>query len=100
MTSGDDLNLEFIAAQQPDLIIGGGPGWPGQQTIKNYDKLAAVAPTALVPSDLAKWPWRPSTCWPSVSRSDRAAPRHHDHPVRRNPAGGVITFRWVHECSA
>ncbi|MBC7300499.1 MAG: ABC transporter substrate-binding protein [Nocardia sp.] len=53
--SGDDLNLEFIAAQRPDLIIGGGPGWPGQQTIKNYDKLAAVAPTALVPSDLANW---------------------------------------------
>ncbi|MGW6425312.1 ABC transporter substrate-binding protein [Nocardia sp. NPDC055053] len=53
--SGDDLNLEFIAAQKPDLIIGGGPGWPGQQTIKNYDKLAAVAPTALVASDLANW---------------------------------------------
>ncbi|WP_316573657.1 ABC transporter substrate-binding protein [Nocardia canadensis] len=53
--SGDDLNLEFIAAQQPDLIIGGGPGWPGQQTIKNYDKLAAVAPTALVASNLANW---------------------------------------------
>ncbi|MFC4125054.1 ABC transporter substrate-binding protein [Nocardia rhizosphaerae] len=53
--SGDDLNLEFIAAQRPDLIIGGGPGWPGQQTIKNYDKLTAIAPTALVPSDAANW---------------------------------------------
>lgn len=53
--SGDDLNLEFIAAQRPDLIIGGGPGYPGQQTIKNYDKLTAVAPTALVPSDATKW---------------------------------------------
>ncbi|WP_446224583.1 ABC transporter substrate-binding protein [Nocardia sp. IBHARD005] len=53
--SGDDLNLEFIAAQRPDLIIGGGPGYPGLQTIKNYDKLAAVAPTALVASDAANW---------------------------------------------
>ncbi|MFD4355398.1 ABC transporter substrate-binding protein [Nocardia sp. NPDC058518] len=53
--SGDDLNLEFIAAQRPDLIIGGGPGYPGQQTIKNYDKLTAVAPTALVASDATNW---------------------------------------------
>ncbi|MDO3647084.1 ABC transporter substrate-binding protein [Nocardia mangyaensis] len=71
VTSGDDLNLEFIAAQQPDLIIGGGPGWPGQQTIKNYDKLAAVAPTALVPSDLAKWEDQLTTVADFVNRPEK-----------------------------
>ncbi|MFB8279016.1 ABC transporter substrate-binding protein [Nocardia colli] len=53
--SGDNMNLEFIAAQQPDLIIGGGPGYPGQQSIDNYDKLTAIAPTALVPSNATDW---------------------------------------------
>ncbi|MBL1074668.1 ABC transporter substrate-binding protein [Nocardia sp. 2] len=53
--SGDDMNLEFIAAQQPDLIIGGGPGYPGQQSINNYDKLTAIAPTALVASNAINW---------------------------------------------
>lgn len=53
--SGDDLNLEFIAAQRPDLIIGGGPGYPGKQSIDNYDKLTEIAPTALVPSDSIEW---------------------------------------------
>lgn len=53
--SGDSINLEFIAAQRPDLIIGGGPGYPGQQSIDGYDKLTAIAPTALVPSNSANW---------------------------------------------
>ncbi|MFE1595825.1 ABC transporter substrate-binding protein [Nocardia sp. NPDC058705] len=69
--SGDDLNLEFIASQQPDLIIGGGPGWPGQQTIKNYDKLAAVAPTALVPSNLANWQDQLKSVADFVNRPDK-----------------------------
>ncbi|MFD6157654.1 ABC transporter substrate-binding protein [Nocardia sp. NPDC060256] len=53
--SGDSINMEFIAAQQPDLIIGGGPGFPGQQSINDYDKLTAIAPTALVPSNFSNW---------------------------------------------
>ncbi|MEV0684161.1 ABC transporter substrate-binding protein [Nocardia sp. NPDC050378] len=72
--SGDDLNLEFIAAQRPDLIIGGGPGFPGLQTIKNYDKLSAVAPTALVPSDLANWQDQLKTVADFVNRPDKVEP--------------------------
>lgn len=53
--SGDAINLEFIAAQRPDLIIGGGQGYPGQQTINAYDQLSAIAPTVLVPSDKTLW---------------------------------------------
>ncbi|MEV0342587.1 ABC transporter substrate-binding protein [Nocardia sp. NPDC050713] len=55
LPSGDNINFEFIAAQQPDLIIGGGQGFPGQQSLDNYDKLAAIAPTALVPSNSPNW---------------------------------------------
>ncbi|MGW6123604.1 ABC transporter substrate-binding protein [Nocardia sp. NPDC055165] len=69
--SGDDLNLEFIAAQRPDLIIGGGPGYPGMQSIKNYDKLTAVAPTALVPSDAANWQDQLKSVAHIVNRPDK-----------------------------
>lgn len=55
LPSGDNINLEFIAAQQPDLIIGGGQGYPGQQSIDAYDKLTAIAPTVLIPSNLTNW---------------------------------------------
>lgn len=55
LPSGDNINLEFIAAQQPDLIIGGGQGYPGQQSIEAYDKLAAIAPTVLIASNLTNW---------------------------------------------
>ncbi|MFE6864895.1 ABC transporter substrate-binding protein [Nocardia sp. NPDC057668] len=55
LPSGDNINLEFIAAQQPDLIIGGGQGYPGQQSIDAYDKLAAIAPTVLIPSNSTNW---------------------------------------------
>ncbi|MEV0080745.1 ABC transporter substrate-binding protein [Nocardia neocaledoniensis] len=72
--SGDDLNLEFIAAQRPDLIIGGGPGFPGLQTIKNYDKLSAVAPTALVPSDLANWQDQLKAVADFVNRPEKVEP--------------------------
>ncbi|WP_067824309.1 ABC transporter substrate-binding protein [Nocardia inohanensis] len=55
LASGDNINLEFIAAQRPDLIIGGGQGYPGQQSIDAYDKLTAIAPTVLVPSNSINW---------------------------------------------
>ncbi|WP_459961426.1 ABC transporter substrate-binding protein [Nocardia sp. IFM 10818] len=69
--SGDNLNLEFIAAQQPDLIIGGGLGFPGQQTIDNFDKLTAIAPTALVPSDLLQWQDQLKAVADIVNRSEK-----------------------------
>ncbi|MFD3510591.1 ABC transporter substrate-binding protein [Nocardia sp. NPDC058666] len=69
--SGDALNLEFIAAQRPDLIIGGGPGYPGQQTINDYDKLTAIAPTALVPSDAINWQDQLKSVADIVNRSEQ-----------------------------
>ncbi|GEM32286.1 Fe2+-enterobactin ABC transporter substrate-binding protein [Nocardia neocaledoniensis NBRC 108232] len=53
--SGDNINLEFIAAQRPDLIIGGGQGYPGQQSVNAYDQLSAIAPTVLMPTETTNW---------------------------------------------
>ncbi|MBF6285635.1 ABC transporter substrate-binding protein [Nocardia cyriacigeorgica] len=52
---GDNINLEFIANQRPDLIIGGGQGFPAQQSINAYDQLSAIAPTVLVPATTTDW---------------------------------------------
>ncbi|WP_446224591.1 ABC transporter substrate-binding protein [Nocardia sp. IBHARD005] len=53
--SGENINLEFIAAQRPDLIIGGGQGYPGQQSVNAYDQLSAIAPTVLMPTETTYW---------------------------------------------
>jgi iron complex transport system substrate-binding protein len=55
LPTGENINLEFIAAQRPDLIIGGGQGYPGQQSLNAYDQLSAIAPTVLVPTTMVKW---------------------------------------------
>ncbi|TCJ94571.1 ABC transporter substrate-binding protein [Nocardia alba] len=55
LPTGDNINLEFIAAQRPDLIIGGGQGYPGQQSVNAYDQLSAIAPTVLVPTETTYW---------------------------------------------
>ncbi|MEV0245610.1 ABC transporter substrate-binding protein [Nocardia sp. NPDC050712] len=71
LTSNDNINLEYIAAQQPDLIIGGGQGFPGQQSIDAYDKLSAIAPTVLVPSNLTKWQDQLKSVANIVNKSDK-----------------------------
>ncbi|MFD3705559.1 ABC transporter substrate-binding protein [Nocardia sp. NPDC058658] len=53
--SGENINLEFIAAQRPDLIIGGGQGYPAQQSVNAYDQLSAIAPTVLMPTETTNW---------------------------------------------
>ncbi|MFG1793335.1 ABC transporter substrate-binding protein [Nocardia sp. NPDC049149] len=71
LTSGDTINLEYIAAQQPDLIIGGGQGYPGQQSIEAYDQLTAIAPTVLVPSTLTDWQDQLKAVAEMVNRADK-----------------------------
>ncbi|WP_245998511.1 ABC transporter substrate-binding protein [Nocardia pseudobrasiliensis] len=73
LPSGDSINLEFIAAQQPDLIIGGGQGYPGQQSIDSYDKLSAIAPTALVSSTGTNWQDQLKSVADIVNRSAKVA---------------------------
>ena len=71
LPSGDDINLEFIAAQQPDLIIGGGQGYPAQQSIDAYDQLTAIAPTALIPATALNWQDQLRAVADVVNRSDK-----------------------------
>ncbi|MBF6329413.1 ABC transporter substrate-binding protein [Nocardia transvalensis] len=71
LPSGDNINLEFIAAQHPDLIIGGGQGYPGQQSIDAYDRLTAIAPTVLISSSITNWQDQLKAVADVVNRSDR-----------------------------
>jgi iron complex transport system substrate-binding protein len=48
-------NIEAIAAEKPDLIVGGGLGFPFKQTNDAYDRLKAIAPTIVVDNKLESW---------------------------------------------
>ncbi|CAM3892204.1 MULTISPECIES: Fe2+-enterobactin ABC transporter substrate-binding protein [Tsukamurella] len=48
-------NIEAVAAEKPDLIVGGGLGFPFKQGSDAYDKLSAIAPTILVDNKLESW---------------------------------------------
>ncbi|MFC9894276.1 ABC transporter substrate-binding protein [Nocardia sp. NPDC127579] len=101
LPSGDNLNLEFIAAQQPDLIIGGGQGFPGQQSIDAYDKLSAIAPTALVPSNLTAWQDQLKSVADIVGKADRVQPLSNAYTAKvaevkaaiKIPAGTVSVLQ-------
>ncbi len=53
--SVDGFDLEAILAEDPDLIIGGGIGFPLFQAEQVYDELSDIAPTVLVGKDLDTW---------------------------------------------
>ncbi|BDH59223.1 Fe2+-enterobactin ABC transporter substrate-binding protein [Tsukamurella sp. PLM1] len=48
-------NIEAVAAEKPDLIIGGGLGFPFKQGTDAYDRLTTIAPTILVDNKLESW---------------------------------------------
>ncbi|WP_159502514.1 ABC transporter substrate-binding protein [Microbacterium sp. 18062] len=53
--SSDGYDLESILAVEPDLIIGGGIGFPLFQAEQVYDELADIAPTVLVSGSFTTW---------------------------------------------
>ncbi|MGC5346870.1 ABC transporter substrate-binding protein [Streptomyces sp. DT24] len=53
--SVDGFDLEAILALKPDLIVGGGIGFPLFQAEKVYDNLSGIAPTVLVGKKLGDW---------------------------------------------
>lgn len=53
--SADGFGIEAILALEPDLIIGGGQGFPLAQAVRAYDQLTAIAPTVLVGNGLRSW---------------------------------------------
>jgi len=53
--SDDGFDFEALFEKDPDLIIGGGQGFPGKQAADAYDQLTEIAPTVLVSSSLTTW---------------------------------------------
>jgi iron complex transport system substrate-binding protein len=53
--SADGYNLEAILALEPDLIVGGGWGFPLKQATDVYDGLSQIAPTVLVSGTYTTW---------------------------------------------
>lgn len=53
--SVDGFDLEAILAEEPDLIVGGGIGFPLFQAEEVYDELSEIAPTVLVGAELDTW---------------------------------------------
>lgn len=53
--SNDGFDLEAITAQEPDLIIAGGIGFPLKHATDAYDQLKEIAPTVIVSGDKQKW---------------------------------------------
>lgn len=51
----EGFDLEALAVEDPDLIIGGGQGFPAVQAGQAYEQLSAIAPTVLVSSELTTW---------------------------------------------
>lgn len=53
--SNDGFDFEALLAEAPDLIVGGGQGFPGVQATEAYAQLTEIAPTVLVSSALTTW---------------------------------------------
>ncbi|ALJ19778.1 ABC transporter substrate-binding protein [Microbacterium sp. No. 7] len=53
--SGDGFDLEAILALEPDLIVGGGVGFPLMLATQAYDDLGDIAPTVIVSGTKATW---------------------------------------------
>jgi iron complex transport system substrate-binding protein len=71
LPAGEQLNIEAVAAAQPDLIIGGGQGITAVQAGEAYDRLAGIAPTVLVPTTTVAWQDQLRMVADAAGRSDR-----------------------------
>ncbi|ERB53087.1 hypothetical protein N806_18220 [Rhodococcus sp. P27] len=71
LPAGEQLNIEAVAAAEPDLIIGGGQGITSVQAEELYDQLTAIAPTVLVPKTVANWDKQLEIVADAAGRSDK-----------------------------
>ncbi|MGO1563179.1 MAG: ABC transporter substrate-binding protein [Actinomycetaceae bacterium] len=53
--SNDGFDLEYVELAEPDLILAGGPGFPGGQAVEVYEDLGDIAPTVIAPRDSTTW---------------------------------------------
>ncbi|KZM33650.1 ABC transporter substrate-binding protein [Oerskovia enterophila] len=51
----DGFDYEAILAEEPDLIVGGGQGFPAFQATQAYEQLTEIAPTVIVSNTLLTW---------------------------------------------
>ncbi|TJZ80288.1 iron siderophore-binding protein [Rhodococcus oryzae] len=71
LPAGEQLNIEAVAAADPDLIIGGGQGVTSVQAEELHDQLAAIAPTVLIPKTVTSWKEQLRLVAEAAGRSDR-----------------------------
>ncbi|RZT85865.1 iron complex transport system substrate-binding protein [Pseudonocardia sediminis] len=74
LPKGEQLSVEAVAAAKPDLIIGGGQGITAVQAAQAYDRLAAIAPTVLVPRTVTAWQDQLRAVADAAGRTDRVEP--------------------------
>ncbi|TCK25546.1 ABC transporter substrate-binding protein [Pseudonocardia endophytica] len=91
LPSGEQLSVEAVAAARPDLIVGGGQGITAVQASESYDKLAAIAPTVLVPRTVIAWQDQLAAVADAVNRSDRVAELQQRYQDRVTEVQGAIT---------
>ena len=68
----DGFDLELIQSYQPDLIIAGGQGRPGNLAVGAYDKLSLIAPTLLVDAAIGTWQGELDFLSTALGRKDEA----------------------------
>ncbi|MEO7079635.1 MAG: ABC transporter substrate-binding protein, partial [Rhodococcus sp. (in: high G+C Gram-positive bacteria)] len=71
LPAGEALNIEALAAAEPDLIIGGGQGISAVQANESYDQLSNIAPTVLISSSLATWQEQLTAVAEAAGESDK-----------------------------
>lgn len=100
LPAGEQLNIEAVAAAEPDLIIGGGQGITSVQSEELYDQLTAIAPTVLVPKTVAAWDKQLEIVADAAGRSDQvpALMSAYEDKVKevkgkiKVPEGNVVYF--------
>jgi iron complex transport system substrate-binding protein len=88
----EGFNLEAIAAEDPDLIVGGGQGFPAFQATETYDQLAEIAPTVLVSSSLLSWQEQLSFLAEVFDAADREAELVAAYDDRVEEVSAAITL--------
>ena len=85
LPAGEQLDIEAVAAAEPDLIIGGGQGMTAVQAAEAFDRLSSIAPTVLAPATVVAWQEQLRLVADAVGRADRADAlvRAYDERVAR-----------------
>ncbi|MEJ3655898.1 ABC transporter substrate-binding protein [Actinomycetes bacterium KLBMP 9759] len=73
-SGGTGINLEAVAAAQPDLIVGGGQGITAVQAQEALPQLRGIAPTVMVPTSVTTWQKQLDVIADVIGARERVAP--------------------------